>query len=141
MRPTRSTGPPAGNGTTMVTGRVGQVCACAGQASTQANAAAMIAFNIVSSEPSSCRPREGGDDTSSFRGDDRTTSVRADAGGLDHLAPALDLLRQIFREIFGRALLRRQDLEPEILEPLADGGIIDGVAHHFVELAHDRIGG
>src|SRR5689334_4873665 len=52
MRPTTSIGPPAAKGTTMVTGRVGQicvgeVCASAGSASTVKNAAAKIGQNIA----------------------------------------------------------------------------------------------
>src|SRR5262249_44935397 len=68
-----------------------------------------------------------------------TISIGADAGGVDRLRPALDLGRQIVGEIFGRAALGRHDFEAELLEPLADGGVVEGVAHGLVELAHDRL--
>src|SRR5262249_60045021 len=81
-----------------------------------------------------------------FRGDERiealtltTLSIRADAGPVDHLRPALDLRRQIFGEIFRGAALGRHDFEPELLKPLADGWIVQRVAHGLVEFAHDRL--
>src|SRR5262249_16035987 len=67
-------------------------------------------------------------------------SIRADAGLPDRLGPALDLLGQELGEIFGRAALGRHDLEAELLQPLAHRGIVEGVAHRLVELAHDRLG-
>src|SRR6266550_5049876 len=67
-------------------------------------------------------------------------SLGADAGGLDHLAPARDVLREEFGEIFRGAALRRDDDEAELFEPLADVGIVERVAHRLVELAHDRLG-
>src|SRR5215510_1956930 len=70
-----------------------------------------------------------------------TISIGADAGGVDRLRPALDLGRQIFGEIFWRAALGRDDLEAELLQPPADGRVVEGVAHRLVELAHDRLGG
>src|SRR5690349_12476585 len=111
MRAAKSTGPPAGNGTTRVTGRVGQfsgeVCACAAAAIT-ANTAARIALTMSSSP--------GRASLFLFRPCGRTaTSISDDAGGLDHLAPALDVLRQILRKIFRRALLWRQDFKAELL--------------------------
>src|SRR5262249_57940826 len=56
-------------------------------------------------------------------------SLRADARFADRLRPALDLRRQKLREVFRRAALRRHDFEPELLEPAADGRIVDGLAH------------
>jgi len=46
-------------------------------------------------------------------------SIRADTGRPDDLAPALDLLGQKLREVFGTAALRRNDLEAEVLQALA----------------------
>src|SRR5262245_39881980 len=84
MRAEVSTGPPAANGTTMVTGRVGQSCARAatGLVSAMASAAA-ISFRMMVLR--NCADR----------------SFHADAGRLDDLAPALDLLRQVLGEVFG----------------------------------------
>src|SRR5262245_54436477 len=96
MRAATSTGPPAGNGTTRVTGRVGQfsgeVCACAAAAIT-ANTAASIALTMLSSP---------GQTIAFFVSPARATgpSIGDNAGGFDHLAPALDVLRQILGEIF-----------------------------------------
>src|SRR5262245_32536552 len=122
MRAEVSTGPPAANGTTMVTGRLGPSCACAatGPASTMASAAP-ISFHMVVLRNRADR------------------SFHADAGGLDDLAPALDLLRQVLGEVFGRALLRRHDLEAELFQLLADGRVLDHLVHRLVELAHDRL--
>src|SRR5262245_26485034 len=95
MRPTVSIGPPAAYGTTSVTGRVGHSCASAALTSdAPARAARRTAGARVMCPPNPV---------------DR--SFHADAGGLDDLAPALDLLRQVLGEVFGRALLRRHDLE------------------------------
>jgi len=49
-RPTRSTGPPAGNGTTIVTGRVGQVCAKAAPADIEHSTSAMIDLSMAPSQ-------------------------------------------------------------------------------------------
>src|SRR5882672_902949 len=135
MRAAKSTGPPAGNGTTRVTGRVGQfsgeVCACAAAAMT-ANTAANTALTMF------VLP---GQTIAFFVPPARAPapSIGDDACSLDHLAPALDVLRQILGQIFRRALVRRQDFEPELFQALADVGVVDGVAHRLVELAHDRI--
>ena len=43
-------------------------------------------------------------------------------------------------EVFRRAPLRRHDFEPEFLEPRANGGVVERLAHRLVELAHDRLG-
>src|SRR5215470_5076368 len=67
-------------------------------------------------------------------------SIKADSGCFDDLAPAFDLLRQELGEIFGRALVGRQNLETEILQAFARGWIIERVTHGFVELTHDWIG-
>src|SRR5262245_17482183 len=98
MRAARSTGPPAGNGTTRVTGRVGQacgeVCACAA-AAMMANAAARIALTMASSRRCTVAC------LFVARLQAMDTSIGDDAGSLDHLAPALDVLWQISCKIFG----------------------------------------
>src|SRR5262245_63805524 len=68
------------------------------------------------------------------------TSIHADAGRLDHLTPAINLLREILGEIFRAAALGRHDLQAELLQALALALIVQHVAHHLVELAHDRLG-
>src|SRR4030095_14510282 len=67
-------------------------------------------------------------------------SIRADAGLADRPRPALDLLGEELRQISGRAALGRYDFAAELLQPLADAGVVKGVAHRLVELAHDRLG-
>src|SRR5260370_37252997 len=55
--------------------------------------------------------------------DEQGSSVRADAARLNRLWPALDLLRQIFGEIFRRAVLGRYDFEADLFQSFADGGV------------------
>src|SRR5712691_4886829 len=119
IRPMVSTGPPAAYGTTSVTGRAGHSCAPAPALNVSApvSTAAKTARAIFVLRP----------------------SIHADAGGFDDLAPALDLLGQVLGEVFGRALLRRHDLEAELFQLLADSRILDHVVDRLVELAHDRI--
>src|SRR5712675_1132880 len=140
----------------MLIGRVGQLCACASlaYAATIAIAAAMKVLTMASfprlwtlcASRWNCvaRMKRSGMRDPGLRyapSGLRATRVlvRADGGGPDHLGPTLDLLRQIFGEIFGCALLGRQDVEAELLQAVANGGIVDGVAHRLVELAHNRV--
>src|SRR3954468_12403008 len=76
IRPIRSPPPPAANGTTIVTGRVGYSCAAAGAISAQTSAAATS---------------------------ERRTSLATDAAGLDGAFPFLDLGGDELGEIFGAA--------------------------------------
>src|SRR5262245_31616058 len=66
-------------------------------------------------------------------------SFHADAGGLDHLAPALDVLLQVGREVGAGALLHRKDLEAELLQLLADVGPRDHGLDRGVQLVDDRL--
>src|SRR5438552_11089197 len=97
MRATTSIGPPAANGTTMVTGRPGQSCAAAGDA---AAAASATAISILGMAPS-------------------RASVLAHPAGLDRTRPALDLGRHELDQVFGRPALRRRDGHADAPEAFA----------------------
>src|SRR5262249_41914247 len=137
MRVTVSTGPPAAYGTTRLIGRVGQSSAPAAPIDASRMAVA-TAIDLAMTRPPVVPGRftrlsQVSDDCSQF-------SIRADAGRVHRLRPALDLLRQELGEVFGRAPLGRRDLEAELLQAPADRGVVQRVAHRLVELAHDRLG-
>src|SRR4051794_38698714 len=101
MRPTRSPPPPAANGTTIVTGRVGQSCAAAGATSAQAIAAATR---------------------------DRRTSLATDAARLDGPLPLLDLGGDELGEIIGATTVGRDDADAHVRETLLHARRVDGFA-------------
>src|SRR5690242_4748418 len=66
-------------------------------------------------------------------------SLRNDVRRAQDLAPALDLRLHELRQILRAAARRRDDLQAQTFEALADRGIVEHVVHGFCHLLHDRI--
>src|SRR5262249_27302391 len=96
MRATVSTGPPAAYGTTRLTGRVGQSCALTVPIETIKRAAATMNLAMTFLPTLAGAWRALVNDCIGLR---RFCSIRADAGGVHRLRPALDLLRHELGEI------------------------------------------
>src|SRR6266568_6969384 len=137
-RPRASAPPPAANGTTMVTGRVGQFCALAiiaimGSASTPASAAAMVVLGIVTSwfKFASSLLRL-------FCG--RGRSLPGHAGGLDRGRPFLDLALDEFLQVPRRPALGRDQIAADLSQPRLHGGSCHRRDGRVMELLDDRRG-
>src|SRR5262245_33028280 len=133
MRAMVSTGPPAAYGTTILIGRVGQLCACAG------------AIAVANTIPAAANTRimafllEYGWTLIRLLSFGLVTSLHRNAGLHDHLLPAVHVLSQILREVLGRALLRRQDLEAELLQPFAHRRLLHHGVKRLVHPADQRV--
>src|ERR1700692_4441874 len=119
IRPRISLPLPAANGTTMVTGRVGQSWAAAGATMKAATHAAMAAIVLT---PGMIPPVI------------LKASVRVDVGGLDDRPPLLDLGLLVGAERLGGLLVARRDLLAEIGELLSHLRIGQRRHHRGVEL-------
>src|SRR5215207_1912224 len=101
-RASTSLGPPAANGTMMVIGFDGNVCACADatSANNPAATAASVLMPILSRLPS-------------------MSLLRLDAGGFDDRMPLFDFGLVIGVERFRRLLIDRRDVLAQLNQPLA----------------------
>src|SRR5215470_11014301 len=126
IRPTTSIGPPAGNGTTMVMGRLGQSCALAGPAQASATMNAVIPrMFLLPRSPRLCLSLG------------RRFSIRARPAGLDRARPAIDFARDELRQILRSAALRCRDRDADALEPLAHGRCLHRLVRGLGEALHD----
>src|SRR5262245_27476092 len=112
---------PAVNDTIMVTGLLGQSCACAGVNS--ASAVVIAAHRDFTMLPSSSRVAR------LFGGDARAP---------DRHGPLIDLGLDKFLQIVRRAPLARHSRDADLAQPLAHRRRVDGGARRLAELLHDR---
>src|SRR5262245_44020964 len=126
-----SSGPPAGNGTTSVIGRVGKGCVAAGAADVVTSSAAAIAVTIclrcVLARIGRHLPvvsREGDGPTGGVKGGRvARRSIAFDIRCLDDREPLVDLGLVVRGECFGCLLLARWNLVAMLGHPLAHRGI------------------
>src|SRR4051794_2696957 len=134
-RAATSTGPPAVNGTTIVTGRVGHSCAVAAAVNVIMVASAnAVAFAIVNVVPDCRRERM-----------DEDAWMPASIGGggsarLDRVRPFYQFAWDELGEIFRRAPFRRCDVEAQAFQALMHPGKVERIARRLGEAAHDRLG-
>src|SRR5712671_1012710 len=125
-RATRSTGPPAGNGTTRVTGRVGQVdvvdalgCAATGDAMAQASVAPI---NVLIMAQSPCH------------------LLLNNSAGFDRSCPSFDFGRDELVEIGRRPAFRCDNRYADVLEARAQVCIFDRFVGGLGKAANDGRG-
>src|SRR3954451_12517508 len=121
-RAATSTGPPAVNGTTMVTGRVGHSCAAAAAVNIiMVASASAVAFAIVNVVPD-CRRERAAEDV----------RMPASVGGcgpacFDRVRPFYQFARDELGEIFRRTPFRRRDVEAQALQALVHPGKVERI--------------